>query len=213
MVSEVDLICAPQAAMEGYKLSRTMEDRAARRHLVTATATDIIIVEHARDEGPRIVCVTSANFVNSRSRICATEMDQHRRSTITFPTVQSHDWWRPVTPKLRGDVMSASFTNQTLAQIERCRTTTVAASTTRRSCAATGRKSGACTCQDGVKPDACRTRPEYTARRKARSSRPLAGIEGDVRAALSWGRDEGHPRMTGNIGTVILRCSLSSLEG
>jgi len=36
MVSEVDPICALQAAMEGYSL--TMEDADARRHLVTSTA-------------------------------------------------------------------------------------------------------------------------------------------------------------------------------
>ena len=55
MVSEIDPICALQAAMEGYQVV-TMEDAAPRADIfVTATGNkDIITIEHMRaDEGPR----------------------------------------------------------------------------------------------------------------------------------------------------------------
>ena len=55
MVSEVDPICALQAAMEGYEVT-TMEDAAPRADIfVTATGNvDVITARpHARDEGPR----------------------------------------------------------------------------------------------------------------------------------------------------------------
>ena len=55
MVSEIDPICALQAAMEGYQVV-TMEDAAPSADIfVTATGNkDIITIEHMReDEGPR----------------------------------------------------------------------------------------------------------------------------------------------------------------
>ena len=55
LVSEIDPICALQAAMEGYEVT-TMEDAAPRADIfVTATGNVDVITDrpHARDEGPR----------------------------------------------------------------------------------------------------------------------------------------------------------------
>ena len=55
MVSEIDPICALQAAMEGYEVV-TMDDAAPRADIfVTATGNVDVITDrpHARDEGPR----------------------------------------------------------------------------------------------------------------------------------------------------------------
>ena len=55
MVSEIDPICALQAAMEGYEVT-TMEDAAPRADIfVTATGNLDVITHrsHARHEGPR----------------------------------------------------------------------------------------------------------------------------------------------------------------
>ena len=53
MVTEVDPICALQAAMEGYEVV-TMEQAAPKADIfVTATGNrHVITIDHARDEGP-----------------------------------------------------------------------------------------------------------------------------------------------------------------
>src|SRR5258706_373580 len=84
MVSEVDPICALQAAMEGYEVT-TMEDAAPRADIfVTATGNkDIITIEHIPAMKDRAILWNLGNAMGHPSF-----------------------------------VMSASFTNQTLAQIE-----------------------------------------------------------------------------------------------
>ena len=62
IVTEVDPICALQAAMEGYQVV-TMEDAAPRADIfVTATGNVDVITDraHAGDEGPRPSSATSA---------------------------------------------------------------------------------------------------------------------------------------------------------
>ena len=86
MVSEVDPICALQAAMEGYEVT-TMDDAAPRADIfVTATGNvDVITARpHARDEGPRHrLQHRPLRFARSRSRRCATSSGttSSRRST------------------------------------------------------------------------------------------------------------------------------------
>ncbi len=65
MVSEVDPICALQAAMEGYEVV-TMEDAAPRADIfVTATGNkDIITIEHMRAMKDRAVVCNIGHFDN-----------------------------------------------------------------------------------------------------------------------------------------------------
>jgi len=130
MVSEVDPICALQAAMEGYEVV-TMEDAAPRADIfVTATGNkDIITIEHMRAMKDRaIVCKhRSLRQRDSDRAFAQSEMEptSSRRSTrslrrrkrmillsegrlVNLGNAMGHPSF----------VMSASFTNQTLAQIE-----------------------------------------------------------------------------------------------
>ena len=130
MVSEIDPICALQAAMEGYEVV-TMEDAAPRADIfVTATGNkDIITVDHIRAMKDRaIVCnighfdneIQIAGLKNFKWNNIKPQVDE-----IEFPTGRriillsegrlvnlGNAMGRP------SFVMSASFTNQTLAQIE-----------------------------------------------------------------------------------------------
>ena len=65
MVSEVDPICALQAAMEGYEVV-TMEDAAPRADIfVTATGNkDIITIEHMRAMKDRAIVCNIGHFDN-----------------------------------------------------------------------------------------------------------------------------------------------------
>ena len=65
MVSEVDPICALQAAMEGYEVV-TMEDAAPRADIfVTATGNkDIITIEHMREMKDRAIVCNIGHFDN-----------------------------------------------------------------------------------------------------------------------------------------------------
>ncbi|TJX00394.1 adenosylhomocysteinase, partial [Neisseria gonorrhoeae] len=65
MVSEVDPICALQAAMEGYEVT-TMEDAAPRADIfVTATGNkDIITIEHMRAMKDRAIVCNIGHFDN-----------------------------------------------------------------------------------------------------------------------------------------------------
>jgi len=130
MVSEVDPICALQAAMEGYEVV-TMEDAAPRADIfVTATGNkDIITIEHMRAMKDRaIVCnighfdneIQIAHLKNLKWTNIKPQVDE-----ITFP--DNHRIILLSEGRLvnlgnamghPSFVMSASFTNQTLAQIE-----------------------------------------------------------------------------------------------
>ncbi len=130
MVSEVDPICALQAAMEGYEVV-TMEDAAPRADIfVTATGNkDVITVDHMRAMKDRaIVCnighfdneiqvagLKNFKWVNIKPQVDEIEFNDGKRiillsegRLVNLGNAMGHPSF----------VMSASFTNQTLAQIE-----------------------------------------------------------------------------------------------
>ena len=130
IVSEIDPICALQAAMEGYEVV-TMEDAVPRADIfVTATGNkDIITVEHMRAMKDRaIVCnighfdneIQVAGLKNFLWNNIKPQVDE-----IEFPTGRHIILLSEGRLVNLGNamghpsfVMSASFTNQTLAQIE-----------------------------------------------------------------------------------------------
>ena len=130
LVSEVDPICALQAAMEGYEVV-TMEDAAQRADIfVTATGNvDVITLDHMRDMKDRaIVCnighfdseiqvsaLRNMKWTNIKPQVDEIEFPHGRRiillsegRLVNLGNATGHPSF----------VMSASFTNQTLAQIE-----------------------------------------------------------------------------------------------
>ncbi len=130
MVSEIDPICALQAAMEGYEVT-TMEDAAPRADIfVTATGNvDVITLDHMRKMKDRaIVCnighfdseiqiagLKNMKWVNVKPQVDEVEFpDGHRiivlseGRLVNLGNATGHPSF----------VMSASFSNQTLAQIE-----------------------------------------------------------------------------------------------
>ncbi|MGB3718738.1 MAG: adenosylhomocysteinase [Proteobacteria bacterium] len=130
MVSEVDPICALQAAMEGYEVT-TMEDAAPRADIfVTATGNkDVITLEHMRAMKDRaIVCnighfdneiqvsaLRNFKWTNIKPQVDEIEFPDGKRiillsegRLVNLGNATGHPSF----------VMSASFTNQTLAQIE-----------------------------------------------------------------------------------------------
>src|SRR3954466_11976019 len=130
LVTEVDPICALQAAMEGYEVT-TMEEMASQGDIfVTATGNiDVITIDHMRHMKDRAIVCNIGHF----------------DSEIQIDTLRNYPW-EEVKPQVdevvfpdgkrlivlakgrlvnlgcaKGHpafVMSASFTNQTLAQIE-----------------------------------------------------------------------------------------------
>jgi len=130
MVSEVDPICALQAAMEGYEVV-TMEDAAPRADIfVTATGNvDVITIDHMRAMKHRaIVC----NIGHFDSEIQVSALRNHKWDNIK-PQVDEIEFPDGKRIMLLSEgrlvnlgnamghpsfVMSASFTNQVLAQIE-----------------------------------------------------------------------------------------------
>ncbi|MDB5558721.1 MAG: adenosylhomocysteinase [Enterovirga sp.] len=130
LVSEVDPICALQAAMEGYEVV-TMENAAPRADIfVTATGNkDVITVDHMRAMKDRaIVCnighfdneIQVAGLKNMKWNNIKPQVDE-----ITFPDghriILLSEGRLVNLGNAMGHpsfVMSASFTNQTLAQIE-----------------------------------------------------------------------------------------------
>src|SRR5437660_9054068 len=130
MVSEVDPICALQAAMEGYEVT-TMDDAAPRADIfVTATGNvDVITLEHMREMKDRaIVC----NIGHFDSEIQVATLRNYKWSNVK-PQVDEIEFPDGKRIILLSEgrlvnlgnatghpsfVMSASFTNQTLAQIE-----------------------------------------------------------------------------------------------
>jgi adenosylhomocysteinase len=130
MVSEVDPICALQAAMEGYEVV-TMEDAAPRADIfVTATGNvDVITLEHMRKMKHRAIVCNIGHF-DSEIQIAALRNFKWHNIKPQVDEVEFPDGKRIILlsegrlvnlgnamghPSF---VMSSSFTNQTLAQIE-----------------------------------------------------------------------------------------------
>jgi adenosylhomocysteinase len=130
MVSEIDPICALQAAMEGYEVT-TMDDAAPRADIfVTATGNvDVITLDHMRAMHDRAIV---ANIGHFDSEIQVGALRNYKWSNVK-PQVDEIEF--PDGKKIillsegrlvnlgnamghPSFVMSASFTNQTLAQIE-----------------------------------------------------------------------------------------------
>ena len=130
LVSEVDPICALQAAMEGYEVT-TMEDAAPRADIfVTATGNkDVITIDHMRAMKDRaIVCnighfdseiqvasLRNLKWQNVKPQVDEIEFPDGKRiillsegRLVNLGNAMGHPSF----------VMSSSFTNQTLAQLE-----------------------------------------------------------------------------------------------
>ncbi|HEY4112600.1 MAG TPA: adenosylhomocysteinase [Rhizomicrobium sp.] len=130
MVSEVDPICALQAAMEGYEVV-TMEDAAPRADIfVTATGNvDVITIDHMRAMKHRAVVANIGHF-DSEIQVAALKNYKWHNVKPQVDEIEFPDGKRIILlsegrlvnlgnamghPSF---VMSSSFTNQTLAQIE-----------------------------------------------------------------------------------------------
>jgi adenosylhomocysteinase len=130
MVAEVDPICALQAAMEGYEVT-TMEDASVRADIfVTATGNlDVITVEHMRKMKDRAIVCNIGHF-DSEIQVAALRNFRWHNVKPQVDEIEFPDGKRIILlsegrlvnlgnamghPSF---VMSASFTNQTLAQIE-----------------------------------------------------------------------------------------------
>jgi adenosylhomocysteinase len=130
VVTEVDPICALQAAMEGYEVT-TMEDAAPRADIfVTATGNvDVITVDHMRAMKDRAIVCNIGHF-DSEIQVGALKNFRWHNVKPQVDEVEFPDGKRIILlsegrlvnlgnatghPSF---VMSASFTNQTLAQIE-----------------------------------------------------------------------------------------------
>ena len=130
LVTEIDPICALQAAMEGYEVT-TMEDAAPIGDLfVTATGNaDIITLEHMRVMKDRAIVCNIGHF-DSEIQIAALENFKWHEVKPQVDEVEFPDGKRIIVlSKGRlvnlgnatghpSFVMSASFTNQVMAQIE-----------------------------------------------------------------------------------------------
>src|SRR5579872_392801 len=130
MVTEVDPICALQAAMEGYEVT-TMEEAASRADIfVTATGNvDVITLDHMRQMKDRAIVCNIGHF-DSEIQIDSLRNYQWEEVKPQVDEVVFPDGKRLIVlAKGRlvnlgcatghpSFVMSASFTNQVLAQIE-----------------------------------------------------------------------------------------------
>jgi len=130
LVAEVDPICALQAAMEGYEVT-TMEDASPRADIfVTATGNkDVITIEHMREMKDRAIVCNIGHF-DSEIQVAALRNLKWENVKPQVDEIEFPDGKRIILlsegrlvnlgnamghPSF---VMSASFTNQTLAQIE-----------------------------------------------------------------------------------------------
>ncbi len=130
MVSEVDPICALQAAMEGYEVV-TMEDAVPQVDIIcTATGNkDVVTMDHMRNMKDRAILCNIGHFdneiqvgalknlkwTNIKPQVDEIEFPDGKRiillsegRLVNLGNAMGHPSF----------VMSASFTNQTLAQIE-----------------------------------------------------------------------------------------------
>jgi adenosylhomocysteinase len=130
LVSEIDPICALQAAMEGYEVT-TMEEAAPRADIfVTATGNkDVIRIEHMRAMKDRAIVANIGHFDNEIQVAHLRNLKWHnvkpQVDEIEFPDGKRIILLSEGRLVNLGNamghpsfVMSASFTNQTLAQIE-----------------------------------------------------------------------------------------------
>ena len=130
MVSEIDPICALQAAMEGYQVV-TMEDAAPIADIfVTATGNkDIITIDHMRKMKDRAIVCNIGHFDNEIQVATLKNLKwdniKPQVDEITFPDghriILLSEGRLVNLGNAMGHpsfVMSASFTNQTIAQIE-----------------------------------------------------------------------------------------------
>jgi adenosylhomocysteinase len=130
LVAEVDPICALQAAMEGYEVT-TMEDAAPRADIfVTATGNvDVITVEHMRAMKDRAIVCNIGHFDSEIQVNALKNFKWHnvkpQVDEIEFPTGRRIILLSEGRLVNLGNamghpsfVMSSSFTNQTLAQLE-----------------------------------------------------------------------------------------------
>ncbi|MGH7008569.1 MAG: adenosylhomocysteinase [Stellaceae bacterium] len=130
LVTEIDPICALQAAMEGYQVVTMEEAAPAADIFVTATGNlDVITVDHMRQMKDRAIVCNIGHFDNEIQVVGLRNLKWHnvkpQVDEIEFPDgkrilllaegrlvnlgcAMGHPSF----------VMSASFTNQTLAQIE-----------------------------------------------------------------------------------------------
>jgi adenosylhomocysteinase len=130
MVTEVDPICALQAAMEGYQVT-TMDDAAPVGDIfVTATGNvDVITLDHMRAMHDRAIVCNIGHF-DSEIQVNALRNYKWHNVKPQVDEIEFPDGKRVILlsegrlvnlgnatghPSF---VMSASFTNQTLAQIE-----------------------------------------------------------------------------------------------
>ena len=130
MVSEIDPICALQAAMEGFEVV-TMENAAPRADIfVTTTGNkDVITMDHMRDMKDNAIVCNIGHFDNE----IQTEPLRNLKWTNIKPQVDQIEFPSGKRILLLAEgrlvnlgcatghpsfVMSASFTNQTLAQME-----------------------------------------------------------------------------------------------
>jgi adenosylhomocysteinase len=130
MVAEIDPICALQAAMEGYEVT-TMDDAASHADIfVTATGNiDVITIDHMRKMKHRAIVANIGHFDseiqvaglrnlkwhNVKPQVDEIEFPDGKRiillsegRLVNLGNAMGHPSF----------VMSSSFTNQTLAQIE-----------------------------------------------------------------------------------------------
>jgi adenosylhomocysteinase len=130
MVAEIDPICALQAAMEGYQVV-TMDDAAPMADIfVTATGNvDVITVDHMRKMKDRAIVCNIGHFDNEIQVAALKNFKWHnvkpQVDEIEFPdgkrVILLSEGRLVNLGNAMGHpsfVMSASFTNQTLAQIE-----------------------------------------------------------------------------------------------
>jgi adenosylhomocysteinase len=130
VVTEIDPICALQAAMEGYEVN-TMDEMAPRADIfVTATGNvDVITIDHMRAMKDRAIVCNIGHF-DSEIQVSALKNFRWHNVKPQVDEVEFSDGKRILLlaegrlvnlgcgtghPSF---VMSASFTNQTLAQIE-----------------------------------------------------------------------------------------------
>jgi adenosylhomocysteinase len=130
MIAEVDPICALQAAMEGFEVT-TMDDAAPRADIfVTATGNlDVITIDHMRRMKDRAIVCNIGHF-DSEIQVSALRNLKWNNIKPQVDEIEFADGKRIILlsegrlvnlgnamghPSF---VMSASFTNQTLAQIE-----------------------------------------------------------------------------------------------
>ena len=130
MVTETDPICALQAAMEGYEVV-TMDDSISQADIVvTATGNkDIVTADHIREMKDRAILCNIGHFDNE------IQVDALRNYKWDEIKPQVHEITLPSNKRIillaegrlvnlgcatghPSFVMSASFTNQTIAQIE-----------------------------------------------------------------------------------------------